>query len=225
MLHPPFRPRTPRAAAQTRGGLRPFAFAGCMLLAAIAIAWAGTLTTAHAEDAGAVESGTFTIDESHVHAAFRVSHLGFSDTIGGFKKISGSFTLDTDDLAASSVDVIIDTTSIDTGWAKRDEHLRGDDFFKVATFPDMTFTSTSVVPTGDRSAAVTGDLTMLGQTHPVTLDVVFNQAGKHPFTGKYVAGFSATGTLDRTQWGMTYGAPALGTQIALLIEAEGILEE
>ncbi|GAA6155262.1 YceI family protein [Pyruvatibacter sp. HU-CL02332] len=194
-------------------------------LAAIALVWAAFSTVALAEDAPAAESGTFAIDESHVHAAFKVSHLGFSETIGGFDKISGSFTLDAENLSASSVSVTIDTASVDSGWDARDEHLRGDDFFKVEEFPDMTFASTSVEPTGDTTAKVTGDLTMLGQTHPVTLDVTFNQAGKHPFSGKYVAGFSATGTLDRTQWGMEYGVPAIGKDIDLMIQAEGVRAE
>lgn len=194
-------------------------------LAAIALVWAAFSTAALAEDAPTAESGTFAIDESHVHAAFKVSHLGFSETIGGFDKISGSFTLDADNLSASTVSVTIDTASVDSGWDARDEHLRGDDFFKVEEFPDMTFASTSVEPTGDTTAKVTGDLTMLGQTHPVTLDVTFNQAGKHPFSGKYVAGFSATGSLDRTQWGMEYGVPAIGKDIDLMIQAEGIRAE
>jgi len=194
-------------------------------LAAIALLWAAFSSAALAEDAPAAESGTFAIDESHVHAAFRVSHLGFSDTIGGFDKVSGSFTIDAENLSASTVSVTIDTASIDSGWDDRDAHLRGDDFFKVEEFPEMTFSSTSVEPTGDTTATVIGDLTMLGQTHPVTLDVTFNQAGAHPFSGKYVAGFSATGTLDRTQWGMEYGVPAIGKDISLMIEAEGIRAE
>lgn len=194
-------------------------------LAAIALLWAAFSSAALAEEAPAAESGTFAIDESHVHAAFRVSHLGFSDTIGGFDKVSGSFTIDAENLSASTVSVTIDTASIDSGWDDRDAHLRGDDFFKVEEFPEMTFASTSVEPTGDTTATVTGDLTMLGQTHPVTLDVTFNQAGAHPFSGKYVAGFSATGTLDRTQWGMEYGVPAIGKDITLMIEAEGVRAE
>ena len=193
--------------------------------AAAALVWAVLSTTVSAQEAPAAESGTFAIDESHVHAAFKVSHLGFSETVGGFDKISGSFTLNGDDLAASSVNVTIDTASIDSGWDARDEHLRGDDFLKVAEYPEMTFTSTAVEVTGDTTASVTGDLTLLGQTHPVTLDVTFNQAGKHPFSGKYVAGFSATGTLDRTVWGMEYGVPAIGKDVALIIEVEGIRAE
>ncbi|MEQ8747481.1 YceI family protein [Pyruvatibacter sp.] len=213
-------------AAQNDTRTRTAIMTATAILAAIALLWAAFASPAFAQDADAVaESGTFTIDESHVHAAFKVSHLGFSDTIGGFDKISGSFTLNAEDLAASSVSVTIDTASIDSGWDARDEHLRGDDFFKTEEFPEMTFVSTSVEPTGEMSATVTGDLTLLGQTHPVTLDVTFNQAGAHPFSGKYVAGFSASGTLDRTQWGMEYGVPAIGKDIDLMIQVEGIREE
>jgi len=195
-------------------------------LAALALLWAAFAPVALAEEETAtVEGGTFAIDESHVHATFKVSHLGFSDTIGNFDKVSGSFTLDAENPAASEVSVTIETASVDSGWDARDEHLRGEDFFKVDEFPEMTFTSTAVDPTGDDTAKLTGDLTMLGQTHPVTLDVTFNQAGKHPFSGDYVAGFSATGTLDRTQWGMEYGVPAIGKDIELIIQVEGIRAE
>lgn len=190
--------------------------------AAAALAWALWAAPAGAQE---VEAGTFAIDETHVHAAFRVSHLGFSETIGNFDEVSGSFTLDPADPSASSVSVTIATASIDTAHEERDAHLRGEDFFKVEKFPEMTFVSTAVEPTGDTTANVTGDLTMLGVTKPVTLDVTFNKAGPHPFNGKYVAGFSATGTLDRTEWGMEYGAPAIGTEVTLMIEAEGIRAE
>lgn len=204
------------ARDETRTANTIFMATGAM--AAIALLWVAFTGAVFAQTA---DSGTYTIDESHVHAAFKVSHVGYSETIGGFDKISGSFTINAEDLSASSVNVTIDTASVDSGWDARDEHLRGDDFFDVSEYPQMTFTSTAVEVTGDNTAKVTGDLTLLGKTNPVTLDVTFNQAGKHPFSGKYTAGFSATGSLDRTVWGMDYGVPAVGKDIALTIEAEG----
>jgi len=191
-------------------------------LAALALGW--TLMSSAAQ-AQAPQGGTYVIDDTHVHASFKVSHVGFSSTIGNFDTVSGDISINADDLAASTVNVTIDTASIDTAHEKRDEHLRNADFFNVTEYPQMTFTSTAVEVTGDTTAKITGDLTMLGQTHPVTLDVALNKADKHPFSGKYVAGFSATGSLDRTQWGMDYGAPAVGAEIELMIEAEAVLQE
>ncbi len=217
------RPRAKAARQDESHKAKILAITG--LLAAAAIAWAVFVSPALAEDAPAVESGTYTIDESHVHATFVVSHLGYSETIGNFDKVAGSITLDAANPAASAVNVTIQTASVDSGWEARDEHLRGDDFFKVEEFPEMTFASTSVEPTGDTTAKVTGDLTLLGQTHPVTLGVTLNKAGKHPFSGKMTAGFSASGTLDRTVWGMEYGVPMIGKDIKLMLQAESILAE
>ncbi len=216
----------PTSKARTARLERPaLPYVATAAAAALALAFAFYAAPAGAQEDETVRSGTYQIDESHVHAMFKVSHLGFSETIGGFDKISGTFTLDAENPSNSSVNVTIDTASIDSGWDARDDHLRNADFFNVEEYPEMTFVSTSVEPTGDNTATVTGDLTMLGETHPVTLDVTLNGAGAHPFSGKYIAGFSATGTLDRTQWGMDYGAPAVGSEVELTITAEGPIQE
>ena len=208
-----------RTRTEDRPSILPLALTAA---AAAAMIWVFASPPAAAQEP---EAGTFAIAETHVHAAFSVSHLGFSKTIGNFDEVSGTFSLDPANPAGSSVSVTIKTASIDTAHEPRDEHLRGPDFFNVAEYPEMTFVATSVEPTGETTATVTGDLTMLGATHPVTLDVTLNQAMTHPMSGNYVAGFSATGTLDRTLWGMAYGAPAIGSEVTLMIEAEGIRQE
>ncbi|HEX2753257.1 MAG TPA: YceI family protein, partial [Alphaproteobacteria bacterium] len=119
----------------------------------------------------------------------------------------------------------IDTNSLtmdDDAWEK---HLKNEDFFNVEKFPAMTFKSTKVEKTGDNTGRVTGDLTLLGVTKPVTLDVIFNKGGIHPYSKKYVAGFSATGKLNRSEFGMTYGLPGVGDEVNISIEVEGIREE
>jgi polyisoprenoid-binding protein YceI len=214
--------RTARAIAATEENRNRPLMVATGALAAIALIWALLATAAQAETP---QGGTYVIDDTHVHASFKVSHVGFSSTIGNFDTVSGDIVINADDLTASTVNVTIDTASIDTAHKERDEHLRNADFFNVAEYPEMTFTSTAIEVTGDNTAKVTGDLTMLGETHPVTLDVTLNKAAEHPFSKKYVAGFSATGTLDRTQWGMDYGVPAVGSEIELLIEAEAMRQE
>ncbi len=163
----------------------------------------------------------FVFDPSHTHILFSIDHLGFSDVHGEFLDFEGSAVFDPDAPENSSVSVTIDTASIDTGWAARDEHLRNADFFDVGTHPTMTFESTSIEMTGDDTAVVTGDLTILGTTQEVTLDVTMNGMGPHPFQeGVTVAGFSATGSIDRTAFGLAYGSPAIGDEVHIQIETE-----
>ena len=166
-------------------------------------------------------AASYTIDQTHAHAAFKVSHLGFSHTIGQFKEISGTLQFDEADPAASSVSVTINTASVDSANEARDEHLRKADFLNVEAFPTMTFASTAIEVTGEKTGKLTGDLTLLGVTKPVTLDVTFNQAGPHPFDpSKIVAGFSATGEINRSEFGMAYASPAIGETVELTIEIE-----
>jgi polyisoprenoid-binding protein YceI len=163
----------------------------------------------------------FTFDAGHTYIGFEIDHLGFSQTLGEFTKYEGTLSLDRDNLAAASINVTIDTASIDTDQADFDEHLRGADFFNAAQHPAMTFKSTKVEDAGNGALKVTGDFTMLGQTHPVVLDVKLNKIAKHPFRPTVeVAGFSASTTLDRTQWGMDKYAPAVGTAVTIRIETE-----
>ena len=172
-------------------------------------------TTAFAE--------SYTIDASHAHAAFRVSHLGFSHTLGQFNEISGTLEFDEASPDAGSVSVTINTASVDSANAARDEHLRKADFLNVESFPTMTFVSTSVEITGEKTGKLAGDLTLLGVTKPLTLDVTFNQAGPHPFDpSKIMAGFSATGEINRSDFGMAYAVPAIGETVEIIIEIEAL---
>lgn len=140
---------------------------------------------------------------------------------GRFHEIDGGFVFDEENIGQSSVELTINTTSVDMDVEALNEHLRTADFFNVEQFPTMTFKSTSTKKTGDNTGEITGDFTLLGVTHPVTLNVVFNRAAEHPSTKKYTAGFSATGSLKRSDFGMTTGVPFLGDQIEISIQVEG----
>ncbi len=166
----------------------------------------------------------FVIDGSHSHIVFLVDHLGYSKNVGRFQEFSGEFTMDEDAPENSSVSVTIQSTSVFTDHAERDEHLRSPDFLNAQEFPTITFESTGVEVTGENTAEVTGDFTMMGQTHPVMLDVTFNRVAPHPlpqYDGVLTAGFSARGSLQRSQWGMDTFVPAIGDDIDLIIEIEG----
>lgn len=164
----------------------------------------------------------YTFDKAHTQILFFADHLGFSQSQGEFHDYDGHFMIDRSAPENSSVEVTIKTASIDMDDDKWDAHLKNEDFFHVEKHPEMTFKSTSVELEGDDKAHVMGDLTMLGQTHPVTLHVTHNKSGKHPFSGKHVAGFSAHAEIDRSQWGMDYGLPMMDPKVTIRIEVEGV---
>ena len=183
---------------------------------AASVVLSGMAPTANAAD-------KFLLDTAHTSVLFGLSHLGFSKSFGRFNTIEGALTLDAEAPEKSSVVVTIDAASIDTNNKERDDHLRGKDFFDVAQFPTLSYKSTSVKLTGEKTATVTGDLTMHGVTRPVPLEVTLVKTGPHPRDAtKTVAGFSARGTLKRSDFGMAYGAPVLGDEVELIIEAETI---
>lgn len=173
--------------------------------------------------AAAQAADTYQIDAAHTHVGFTISHLGFSETYGVFKNVSGTLTLDQAKPQASKVDVTIDVASIDTASEGRDEHLKGPDFFDIAKYPAMTFKSTKVKVTGKDTATVTGDLTLHGVTKPVGLVVKFNKAGESPIAkGRYVAGFSALGKLKRSDFGIKTYLPLIGDEVTIAISTEAV---
>lgn len=165
------------------------------------------------------------IDPAHTNIAFMIDHLGYSMTLGRFAAFDIALAFDQNQVANSSLNVTVKTDSLSTFHAKRDEHLRSPDFFNTAEFPEMTFVSTAIERTGEKTGRVTGDLTLLGVTRPVTLDVTFNKAAPHPFNKKMTVGFSARGMLKRSDFGMAYGLPAVGDEVQLIIEAEAVKPE
>ncbi|MCW2246916.1 polyisoprenoid-binding protein YceI [Azospirillum fermentarium] len=164
----------------------------------------------------------YKVDPAHTSVVFIINHVGFANLIGRFNAVAGDLTLDQDALDKSAVSVTIDTGSVDTNHAKRDEHLKSPDFFNTKEFPTLTFKSTSVEKTGATTGKLHGDLTLLGVTKPVVLDVTFNKAGVSPASKLETAGFSARGTIKRSDFGMKYGVPAIGDDVTLLIESETV---
>lgn len=173
----------------------------------------------------ASKADSYTFDKVHTQIFFSVSHLGFSFSTGSFTGFDGGFSFDRTKPENSAVNVTIDTGSLRLNDAKWEEHVTSEDFLNVAAFPSMTFKSTKVEKTGDNTGRITGDLTLLGVTKPVTLDVVFNKAAIHPYSKNYVAGFSAKAALNRSDFGMTYGLPGIGDEVNITLEVEGIRSE
>lgn len=164
----------------------------------------------------------YEIEKPHTQIMFGVSHLGFSTSYGKFLDYEGSIEFNRSEPEKSKVEIIIQTGSIDMGDEKWNEHLKNEDFFNVEKFPTMIFKSTDIKVTSDDTAKIIGDLTILEETKPVTLDVVFKKAEKHPFGEKYAAGFSAKASIKRSDFGMVYGLPMVGDDVDLTIEVEAI---
>lgn len=171
------------------------------------------------------EPQRFVLDKPHTQVMFSVSHMGFSNSYGKFLDYEGVVNLDTAAPEKSNVDVTIKTASLDMGDQTWDEHMKAKDMFNVEQFPTMTFKSTKVEKTGDKTANVTGDLTLLGVTKPVTLAVTQNGMGKHPMKNIDATGFSATAKIKRSDFGMTKGIPMVGDDVNIIIEVEAYGEE
>lgn len=167
---------------------------------------------------------TFKIDPAHTNVVFFVNHLGYSKMIGQFNDVSGTFVMDQANIANSKVNLVIKAASVDTDHEARDKHLRSPDFLNAEEFPEITFSSTKVEKTGEKTGKITGGLTVLGQTKPVTLDVTFNKMAKHPipsYKGVVVAGFSARAKMNRHDYGMNFAKGGIGGVLDLFIEVEG----
>jgi len=169
---------------------------------------------------------TYVLDPYHSFPHFAVDHLGVMTLWGRFDKLSGKFTLDRA-AKTGSLELSIETASVSTGDndkgsrpRSRDEHLRGADFFNVAEFPRMTFKADQVTFSGEAPVEVSGSLTLLGVTRPLTLKVERFVCKDHPFRKVPMCGGNASGTLKRSDFGMKYGVPAISDEIRLFVGFE-----
>lgn len=175
-------------------------------------------------DLSDVPSGEYTLDSSHGYVTFTYNHLGFSNPRVGFNRFDTKLKLDSSNPERSTVEVTIEASSIDSRVAEFNEHLNGSDFFNTAEYPTITFKSTKVEATGENTFNVTGDLTILGTTKPVTLATTINGAGNHPLRNVPTVGVSASAKLIRSQWGLDAYVPAVSDEVELSIEVELLSE-
>jgi len=167
----------------------------------------------------------YVLDSSHSQIVFSYDHLGFSTSYGMFSGFAGEIMLDAVNPAASSVSVSFPVKSMLTGWQERFDHFMAPEFFGAADDEMVTFTSTAVEMTGENTAKITGDLTLNGVTKPVVLDAVLNAMGDHPMAAKPWAGFSATTTLVRSDYGLGMYAPYVSDNVTLQISVEAMKAE
>ena len=166
---------------------------------------------------------TYVIDGTHTYPRFSYSHFGFSTQLSRFDKTSGKITIDRE-AKTGSVNVIIATTSVDTGYPLFYEHVQGADFLDTAKYPTATFTSNKVNFDGDKIASVDGTLTLKGISKPVALTVTSFQCMPHPMLKKDACGANATAVVKRTDFNMGKYAPNVGDEVTLTIAVEAVKE-
>ena len=185
------------------------------LLAISGIALAPSLAVA--------EPARYQIDPEHAVVAFMVEHIGFARVLGSFSEIAGSYTFDEVTGTLSDVRVAVRTTSVASHHEERDQHLRSDDFLDADEFPEMTFTANAARRVSDREFEISGELTLLGVTLPLTLDATWNKSGDYPIgRNAYAMGVSARAVLQRGDFGMDYAIDNgwVGNDVEIIIEIE-----
>ena len=171
-----------------------------------------------AADPSRVASGSYKVDPAHTQVLFTVNHLGFTEYTGQFTQPTGTLVLDRANAARDQLDVNFAIAKVSTTVPALDAHLQKPEFFDAAQFPDGHFVSTRVALNGN-AATITGNLTLKGVTHPVTLRARFIGAGVNPLSKKATIGFQATTTIQRSQWGVNYALPVVSDKVDLTINA------
>lgn len=184
---------------------------------------------ASAQTPEAPPAGAYVLDRTHASLNWKIRHLGVSNYTARFTRLDAELTFDPAAPEASKLSVTIDPKTVETDFAVTrpadnttdfNAELQDPRFFNSAAHPKITFVSTAATKTSDTTGTVTGDLTLLGVTKPVTLDVVYNGHRPNPRSQKHKLGFSATGMIKRSDFGMTFGQQFLGDEVQLLIEVE-----
>jgi polyisoprenoid-binding protein YceI len=172
------------------------------------------------------QAANYQIDPDHSSFQFKVRHLMVSNVKGDFTKSKGTVMIDDNNITNLKIELTIETASVNTGHAKRDEHLRNADFFDVAKYPTITFVSKKVMEAGQGKLKVTGDLTLHGVTKEITMDVDGpTQEIKDPW-GKFRRGATAVGKINRKDFGLTWhraletGGAVVGEDVDIYVEVE-----
>jgi len=195
------------------------------LRAIVAAATLSATTLGQAADLSGVPSGNYAVDPTHAYVTFTYNHLGLSNPVLSFDDFAIDMNFDSEDPTKTTVAVTIDANSIVAGSDIWKSHLIGDKFFDTAKHPEITFNSTSVEAARDGNYTVMGDLTIKGETKPVSINVVINAAMNHPMSGTPVIGLEASSELMRSEFGMKAAIPHVSDEVALNITAEMVKSE
>lgn len=169
----------------------------------------------------AFAADTWSVDPAHSTAIFRIKHFGASWQYGRFNDLAGTLVLDDADPTRSTLELTIKTGSVDTNNTKRDDHLKGPDFFDAAQYPTMTFKSKKIAVKSANVWAVTGDMTMHGVTREVTVDLERSGTGKDPWGGTRT-GAETTFTIKRSDFGVSFMPDGLGDEVRIIVSVEAV---
>ncbi|WP_269421407.1 YceI family protein [Kiloniella laminariae] len=172
------------------------------------------------KEVSAWRQGTYRLDPDHASLVFSLDHLGFSEYVGRFNVLDASLDFDPEKPLTTRLSAEVDIAGLDVNNPVFAEELKGPSWFDAATYPAAYLESTEIILTGDNSARLHADLTLKGITRPVTFDVTFNGGANNLLSGKYTLGFSAEGTIRRSDFGISYLVPAIGDEVKLQISAE-----
>lgn len=186
---------------------------------------ADAAAAAPAAEAIQIASGTYKLDPSHTDVLVQWNHMGFSNPSAHFGNAEGTLVFDSADVTKSTVEVKLPLSGLNSFTAKFDEHLKSADFFDAAKFPAATFKSTKVEAAGTNKLTVTGDLTIKDITKPIVLHVTINGGGEHPMAKVPAAGFDATTTIKRTDFGVGAYAPNVSDEVKVRITTEATGEK
>ena len=167
---------------------------------------------------GAAE--TYHLEKTHVDLLFSIDHAGFTEKHGSFRELDATLNYDAQKPQNSQISVTVNTGSVDTGFPARDTDLKSEKFLDVVKFPEMRFVSTKVTVNADQTLRIDGQLTLHGVTKPLTLHAKLNKAAPNPFDKRPTLGFSATGSLKRSDFGVSTYLPMIGDVVTLTIDAE-----
>ena len=169
-----------------------------------------------------IQAAEYVIDPTHTYASFEIDHLGFSTQRGQFNRSSGSIEFDPEQ-PSGRIDIRIDAASLDTGFALRDDVLRGEEWFDTKAFPDILFRSDKLLFTDNKLSAVEGKLVMRGEIRPIRLEVTRFKCGLNLANRKRGCGADAQASLKRSDFGLNNGLPFIGDEVRLRIQVEAYL--
>ena len=176
-------------------------------------------TTIAQTAAPAVPAGTYKVESHHTQAIFAINHMGFNEFYGTIPNATGMLVFDPANAAADKLDVTLPVAEISTTNSVLDGELKDPSWLDAAKYPQIHFTATKVTQTGARTARIDGNLTLHGVTRPIALDATFGGAGTNVMSKAFTIGFSATGTIKRSDFGVTKYVPLIGDEVKLTITA------
>tara|TARA_A100000164_G_C21901829_1_gene770919 strand:- start:349 stop:897 length:549 start_codon:yes stop_codon:yes gene_type:complete len=171
-----------------------------------------------------IKAQTYNIDPGHTYPSFKADHIGLSFWRGKFTKTKGKIVLDREN-KTGSIDIIIDANSIDFGHKKMNEHARGEDMFNVKKFPEVKYVSKSLKFQGEKLISAEGEMTLLGVTKSMPIEITHFKCIIHPMLKREVCGADAKGKFDRTDYGLSYGVPRFSPLVELQIQVEAVIAD